>query len=426
MTTSDHRRPDVRHRFARDSLVLAFGTILTGLLAYVFFALATRFLGAAGAAPVTVLWSYWAIAAAVLTFSVQHWIIATLAADGHETNVARALPRIAATGVLLSALAGIVAFAARGPLFADRGAAFPALVALVTGGSLLTGVVRGALAGRRRYVATAVSLVVENAVRVAGAVAATLADAGSVAFGLSLAVGSLSGLLFVRALRFERAQPQPGSSPARNALALMSGIAGGSLVAQVLLTGGPVVLAAVGGSPAEVTSVFVALALWRAPYLVALGVAPQLTGWLAGIARRGERRRLERLRIATVIATTAAAVAAAVLAVTVMPWLLQAVFGQDVALATGLLVALGVGTAIALGNLVLLLLLLALERPRSATGAWTAALLVAAGWLAVGVGEPVTRVVVAFVLAQLTALVLLLWRSGTPPARRESYTGADG
>jgi len=417
MTSSDHRPPGRRRRIARDSLALATGSGLTGLLAYVFFALATRSLGAEGAAPVSVLWSYWAIAAAVLTFSVQHWIIVMLAGDGHEATVARSLPAIALTGVALALVTGAVAFVARDPLFGDGGVAFPVLVAAVTAGSLFAGVVRGALAGRRRYVASAVALVTENAVRVLGAVAALATDAGAVAFGVSLVVGSFSGLLWVRGLfgvgaaRFEDARARP--RPVRNPLVLMSGIAGGSLVAQVVLTGGPVALTVLGGSPADVTSLFIALAVWRAPYLVALGVAPALTSWLARFARHEEHARLTRFRVVTVLVTVLVAGVAAVLAVAVMPPLLPGIFGPGVRLETYPLVLLGVGTAVALSNLVLLLLLLALDQPRSATLAWAAGLVLAAGWLAAGLDEPVTRVAIAFLLAQVTAFGALLTFSTT-------------
>ncbi|MDQ3629608.1 MAG: hypothetical protein M3419_12515, partial [Actinomycetota bacterium] len=285
MTTPEQRPPRTRGRVARDSLALATGSVFAGLLAYVFFALATRSLGAAAAAPVSILWSYWALAAAVLTFSVQHWIIATLARDGHESTVARSLPRIALAGAAIAVLCGLVAFGARGPLFDRRDLAFPAMVAAVTAGSLFTGVVRGALAGRGRYLASAACLVSENALRVAGAVAAAVAGADAGVFGVVLVLGSCSGLLWIRALRFERGSAQ---SPApSSSLAVMSGIGGGSLAAQVVLTSGPVALALLGGSPAEVTSLFVALAVWRAPYLMAIGVAPQLTAWLADLARQG-------------------------------------------------------------------------------------------------------------------------------------------
>ncbi|MBA2463514.1 MAG: hypothetical protein H0V42_00860, partial [Nocardioidaceae bacterium] len=61
---------------------LAAGSIVSGLLAYLFFALVTRGLGAEPAAPVSVLWSYWGFAAAGVTFPVQHWIARSVAAGG--------------------------------------------------------------------------------------------------------------------------------------------------------------------------------------------------------------------------------------------------------------------------------------------------------------------------------------------------------
>ena len=58
---------------------LALGSAASGLLAYVFFATVTRSLGSAAAAPVSVLWAYWSLAGAALSFPLQHWIARTVA-----------------------------------------------------------------------------------------------------------------------------------------------------------------------------------------------------------------------------------------------------------------------------------------------------------------------------------------------------------
>ena len=76
-----------------------------------------------------------------------------------------------------------------------------------------------------------------------------------------------------------------------------------------------------------------------------------------------------------------------------------------------------VGTAIALGNLVLLLLMLALGRSGAATAAWAVAVGVAAVWLGLSPLSPTSRIVTGFVLAQATAFVLLLGLSIRLPAR---------
>src|SRR5262245_45973200 len=116
-------------RVARGSVILAGGSVANGLLASVFFALATRSLGAERAAQAAVRWAYVRLSAAVLTRAVQRWVIRTLAHDGHGGTVAASLPRIVAGGVVLSVLAGVVAYAFREALFDVDGIAFPAMIA---------------------------------------------------------------------------------------------------------------------------------------------------------------------------------------------------------------------------------------------------------------------------------------------------------
>jgi hypothetical protein len=72
------------------------------------------------------------------------------------------------------------------------------------------------------------------------------------------------------------------------------------------------------------------------------------------------------------------------------------------------MVLVGVGTVLALANLVLLLMLLARGRSGTAAGAWVAALGVATAWLAGADVAPLERVVVAFAGAQATAFVVML------------------
>lgn len=389
---------------SRDSAFLALSSGINGLLAYVFFMLASRSLGAEAAAPVSVLWSYWAAAAAVVTFPVQHWTIRRFTRDGHEGAVAGSLLALSAVVAGFAFVAGVVAFVLREQLFDGDGLAFPAMVVAVTLGSFFMGVVRGVLSGRRRYRATGASLVAEGAVRALAAGAVTLAGGGAVAFGVALVVGPLSGLAWAPDLRLGSAPP--GATVPRNPLAPLSGIAGGSLVAQLVLTGAPVLLAVHGGASAQVTALFLALAVWRAPYLVAMGVTPQLTTALTRLALAGPRRVLRTAR-ATVGLVLGTALVSAALGATVVQPLLRLIFGSDISLGRLTLAVLGVGTAFALGNLVLLLTLLALGRSKVSTGAWVAALLVAGAWLALSPLPSLSTIVGAFVVAEGVALVLL-------------------
>jgi hypothetical protein len=98
---------------------------------------------------------------------------------------------------------------------------------------------------------------------------------------------------------------------------------------------------------------------------------------------------------------------------------LRAIFGSDVHLASSALALLGVGTALALGSLGLLLVLLAYGRPRRATAGWLGAVAVAAVWALAWQGGSLDRVVSTFVVAEAVAFVALLAMAGPPTPRPE-------
>ena len=63
------------------------------------------------------------------------------------------------------------------------------------------------------------------------------------------------------------------------------------VIGQAVLTGGPVVLALAGGRRAEVTALFAGLALFRAPYTLALGLVSAAHGPVHPAGGRGAARR---------------------------------------------------------------------------------------------------------------------------------------
>jgi len=308
----------------RASAALAAGSVVSGLLAYVLFALVTRGLGAAAAAPVSVLWTHWAFAGAAFTFPLQHWITRSIVA-GHEGDVRRSRRRVGALVTSAALVPGVLAWSLRDRLFQRDDGWFPAMVVLVTLGSAAVGVVRGGLAGRGRFEAVAWSLVAENAVRCLLVGVLLLAGVRDpVAHGLCLVAGSLVAL-WPTAWRFA----EVGAGKSRP-LAFLGGAATGQLVGQGVLTGGPVLLALLGGSPGEVTAMFAALALFRAPYMVVLGTAPQLTQRVTGHAVAGDvatvRSLALRLAGLSVVGVPLAGAVGAVLG----PAVLRAVFGSTV------------------------------------------------------------------------------------------------
>ena len=386
----------------RAPLLLAAGSVVSGVLAYVLFALVTRGLGATAAAPVSVLWTVWALAGAAFTFPLQHWITRCITA-GREGDVRRSAGRVAVVVTVAALATGGLAWVFRDRLFHRDDAWFPVLVVLVVLGSAAVGVLRGSLGGRGRMTAVAGSLVAENAVRCVLVALLLLAQVHDpVAHGVCLAAGSLVAL-WPGAWRFGRA-----GGGGHGSLSFLGGAATGQLLAQGVLTGGAVVLALLGGSPVEITAMFATLALFRAPYMVVLGTLPQVTHHVTGLVVAGDLPALRVLAGRLAVVGAATVVLGAVVGGSVGPELVRAVFGSTVDIGHGDAGVIATGCALALVNVVLMVGALALDRPGRVAGAWGLAVLAGAvvllptTWLL-----PVERVAFAFVASEVAATVLL-------------------
>jgi O-antigen/teichoic acid export membrane protein len=389
----------------RDATALASGSALSGLLAYVFFAATTRALGAEAAGPVSVLWSYWTFAGAAFTFPVQHWIARTVTAhgDGAVRSAGRGLAAVTASA---AAVLTVLAWSVREPLFGRGDPWFPLMVGLVTLGSALVGVVRGGLAARGRLVALGSSLVAENALRCLAVAGLLLGGVRSpAAFGLCLVAGHLVVLVWPSAMRYARGG---GSAAASGPMAFLAGAGAAQLVAQSVLTGGPVVLALVGGGQGQVTTLFAALALFRAPYMLALGLVSALTARVSALVATGQEARVRSLRRVLLPATAAGAALAAALGAWPGPELLRVVFGADVVLARDQGALTASSCTLAIGNLVLVVLALAHDRAGSAARSWLAALAAAVVAYAALLFLPApVRVTACLLVAEAVAFIAL-------------------
>jgi len=390
----------------RDTSALAVGSVVSGLLAYVFFAATTRALGPEAAAPVSVLWTYWSFSAAALTFPAQHWIARTVTLHQDESDVRSALPRLSRLLLLVALVVGLLSWLARDELFHRDGLAFPALMAGVTLGSGVMGLARGTLTGRRRFGSVAAAYVAENTVRCLSVGLLVLGGVKDpVAYGVVLLGGNLVVLMWPSSLRLG---PSTDRVSSESALRFLSGASGGQLLGQAVLTGGPVVLALGGGTAVEVTALFAGLALFRAPYTIFLGLVSQLTGLFTTLVAQDRRVTLLHAHRAIVSAVIAGAVMAAAVGVVAGPGSVRMIFGPEVRLEPEQTTLLAVGSAVALGNLVLTLLLLALDRSTGVARAWLVSCLGAGVFFAVADLAPLDRTCWTFLLAQAGAFVVLL------------------
>ncbi|HEX6151325.1 hypothetical protein, partial [Nocardioides sp.] len=404
----------------RGTGLLAAGSVVSGVLAYVFFALVTRALGAEPAAPVAVLWAWWSFAAAAFTFPVQHWISRTAATAAGEAAVRRGLLRVAGLVTGVSAVAAVVAWLARDRLFGAEGSWFPLLVLAVGVCSGALGLARGVLSGRHQFGAVGLGLVLENGLRclVAGALMAA-GNEHPAAYGLALLAGYAAVCLRPSAL-VPRAT---GSGDAIDPLAFVSGTSAGQLLAQITLTGGPVLLAAVGGAPHEVTALFAALALFRAPYTFAIGLIAPLTGRLTRLVESGRHDSLRRLRGALVGATLVTAAIGGLLAAWLGDPVLELVFGEGVRLGGSLTAVIAVGSVFALANLVLTIGLIARARPGAIGRLWLAAAPLGLPTMVLVPADPVTRTCWTFLVVEAAAWLgfLLVERRSDRLARRDEH-----
>lgn len=403
-----------RRAIATDAGALAVGTVAGGLAAYAFVVLGTRELGAAAYAPVSVLWTLWSIAAAVITFPVQHWLIRSLQLPGGEGVMSDVGPRLVAAAVGVGVVATVAAWAAGETLFGSRGLLFPLLTGVVPLGSLAVGVARGVLAGRHRFVRVSVVIAGENVLRAVLAGGLVLAGAGTPGrYGIVLVLGFVAAGAWPSALRPDRRAARTTTSDA-GGLRLLVDIIGGSTLAQVTLTGAPVVVALLGGADAAVTSVFAGLALFRAPYVVATGLATRATAMVTTMHEQRDEARLARLRRGIAAAVLLAVVPVALLGATVGPAALRLVFGEDVVLEPTALAIIAGGTVVALGGLAMTVVLIARGRGAAVTRAWGLAL--TAGGTAIVVAPAVVpaaapatlRALAGFGVAEVMALVLLI------------------
>lgn len=418
-----------RVRAASDAATLAAATAASGIASYVFVAIGTRGVGAAAFAPVSVLWTLWSLTAATVTFPVQHWIIREVAASGREDGVWARRGRALGGVLALSALWAVVATVARDDLFPRHAAAFVAMSVALPLGSLAIGTSRGVLAARSRFRAVAAGILGENLVRVTGAALVVGLALGVPAFGLALLAGFAIVVGWPRALVPPHG-PIPEGPPiadgpladgtpdaAAGASPMMAGMVGGMLGSQVVLTSGTVVVGLVGGSEVEVTSLFTALALVRAPYVVMMGVATRLTRPLTRMVTGGRDRHVRRLELALAGTSVVAAAVAALLGPAVLGLVMPLLFGDEVAVTDPVAAMLAAGGVLAVTSLVQTVVLIARGRTTVMGLAWVAGVVAGATTLVAVRGTSASvRVSAAFVVAEVIAwLVMVLLGRGPAP-----------
>jgi O-antigen/teichoic acid export membrane protein len=187
---------------------------------------------------------------------------------------------------------------------------------------------------------------------------------------------------------------------------MLGGIAGGTLLSQIVLVSAPLVVAVKSALPSDVTAIFATTALSRAPYLVSLGLGLQGTALLSRkyVEDPGGVRRLG-LRIAGggAIAAIAGGAVFGVLAPTIVPVL----FGPGTSLTRIESFYVGAASLFAVVSLFLSLILVVQKRTLAITLAWIVAVVAGIAALALRNGDATLSTVISFFTAEIVALFLL-------------------
>lgn len=423
---------DETRRYGRSAGLLTIALGSAGVLAYLFFALASHALSKDEYGEIVVLWSVVFVGASTLFRPIEQLLSRTLAeheetgeGTGHVLRVAGAIQ----TGLTVAAVAVLLAL--REPisdnLLEGGDVLFWSLVAAISGfGAAFYA--RGFLAGRRQFGLYALLLVLEGGSRAAFALAVATGIAEGidvVALGIAIApVGSL--VVLPLALR-GRHRSRPTPAPTREApdavgepqFTLSHGGAFAAAVLlmmlseQVLISSGALFVRAAEGAAAA-GFIFNVLMVARAPLVLFQAIAASLLPHLTRLRARGGPTGKDAFRMSInttllVIAAFAGLTTLAVLAVG--PQAMQIAFGEkfDYDRAGLAIVALGMGFY--LSGAALNQAALAQGHARRAAVPWVACAAAFTIWNLASPLDPFRTVEVGFAgaAALLSGLLLLIY-----------------
>ena len=387
---------------------LLVGSLVAGVLAYVFQVAGGRALGGAAFAPIANLWTLQYVIMAILLFAIEQYEVRAVAAAGGDVRALHgAWPVLWAIVIVVAVGTTAVLY-----FFADRLLGGATDLALVGGAWVLTagafGMVRGIYGGRAEYrmsgIATAADWIARIAFALAVLVVAAFASTRNLAW--TLPAGAVPFLIWWR-LRGRRAAPAHTTAAPERARpgSYLAGLSFANGTLQLLLGIGPLVVVALGESPAAVSAFFVTAALARAPFLIGIGFVPRVLTPLTRMAEAGDYAHVRGLAWLVVGGTVALAAVAGAAAFVLGPWVVGLLYGHDFTVSPLATAGAVAAVIVALGGLGLNQVVLAEGRPLALVPAWTVGLIAAVLAVVLLPLDPLPRVAMAMLVGQLVAVV---------------------
>ena len=433
--------------YGRGAAVLSVGIGVTGLITYAYFALASHSLSESDYGGITLLWSAVFVTVSVLYRPVEQLLSRTIADRAARGGTGNSHLRVAATIQLALGIAfAVAALALRGPLQDDLfgGSATLYWVLIVTVlAYAVSYFARGFLAGSHRFglygglvfmeavsrclfaLAVAVGIASGQSVVALGIAAAPIASLAVVPWALRRRIaddaaspageGALSDAEAAEArLLDEAAAGEPGGEPeftlshgAGFAVAVLAIM----LAEQTFLNAGPLIVKATTDGPdgaALAGFTFNVLLIARAPLQLFQAIQTSILPHLTRLRAGGENDPFRRSINLTLIAIAAFAGCVALVMLAIGPWLMDLVFGGDLAYHRLGLVLISLGMGLYLAAATLNQALLARAHARAACACWLAAAAAYVGFLLIpGFDDRVVQVEIGYAGGALVLCSLL-------------------
>jgi O-antigen/teichoic acid export membrane protein len=414
--------------YGRRASLLSIGVGLTGLITYLYFAIASHELSKDQYGQVAVLWSAVFIVVSILQRPVEQLLSRTVSENlAHDVPIRRTV-RVAAT-IQLSVAIGfdVVALALRTPitdhLLHGNSTLYWIGVAAITayGASYFA---RGFLAGSHRLTIYALLIISESVARTAFPTAVALGIASgqtAVAMGI-VAAPTLSLMVvpfaFLRRFGGEEPGPEPGGTPAAPAGDEFTLARGGRFAAavflimlseQTFLNAGPLLVNATSGAAAA-GYIFNVLMIARAPLQLFQAVQTSLLPHLTRLGSQGNEADFRASVRVTILAIAGFAGLVALAMLIAGPQLMQIAFGKKHTYERVDLVVVSIGMGLYLSAATLNQAALAKGQVRRASFCWLGCAVLFIAWTLVPiVGNDFHRVEIGYLGAATLLCSLLYW-----------------
>jgi O-antigen/teichoic acid export membrane protein len=426
-------------RYGRRASLLSIGVGLTGLITYLYFAIASHELSREQYGQVAVLWSAVFIVVSILQRPVEQLLSRTVSENlAHDAPIGRTV-RVAATIQLAVAVAfDIVALALRTPIQDDLLHGNSTLYWIGIAAITAYGVsyfARGFLAGSHRLTIYALLIISESVARTAFPTAVALGIAsGQTAVALGIVAAPTLSLLvvpfaFVRRFPAREPAPEPaGATPSAPDTSEFTLATGGRFAAavflimlseQTFLNAGPLLVNATAGAAAA-GYIFNVLMIARAPLQLFQAVSTSLLPHLTRLGSLGEEDDFRASVRVTIIGIAGFAGLVSLAMLLAGPELMQIAFGENHTYERIDLIVVSVGMGLYLSAATLNQAALARGQVRRASFCWIGCAALFVVWTLIPlVDNDFHRVEIGYLGAATLLCSLLFWLYRQPLLRRE-------